>query len=321
MKELSIVVAINQNGVIGCKGEIPWYLPSDLKRFADLTSGHPVIMGRKTYESVIERLGHPLKNRTNIILTNNGDFKIAESCKIVSSFEEAIEVAEKEVGSEEIFIIGGAEIYKLALPRSTKMYITKVNSECDGDVFFPDYNRKEWKLVFAKNLVYDKDTFKSTFLIYKRKKETFLNFAHARDTQQESLMEKIKKDGVCPFCRENLEKYHPRPIIKEGEWWVVTANMFPYEGTSIHLLFIYKNHAVTIREVESNEAKIELWDLISWATTQYKIDGGAFFVRFGDTERTGGSVNHLHAQLIVGEAERSGNAESLKVKLGYKRKK
>lgn len=140
---ISLIVAISKNGVIGKGNEIPWYLPDDLKHFSKTTRGHTVIMGRKTYESIIKRLGKPLPDRKNIILTSQKDFK-ASGCIVVNSISEA----QKNIqDNEEVFIIGGAKVYEDFLPFAGKLYITDVDIECEGDVFFPDYNKDDWKEV------------------------------------------------------------------------------------------------------------------------------------------------------------------------------
>src|SRR3954468_16302972 len=108
---ISTLVAVAKNGVIGKDGGLPWYLPSELARFKEVTMGHPIIMGRKTHESI----GRALPGRTNIVITGNKDFK-AEGCVVVSSLEQAIEEAKKADGVDEIFIIGGESIYKEAMP-------------------------------------------------------------------------------------------------------------------------------------------------------------------------------------------------------------
>lgn len=130
---ISAIAAIGQNRELGKNNQLLWRIPEDLKRFRAITAGHPIIMGRKTYESI----GHPLPNRTNIIITRNQDFK-AEGCVVVGSVEEAIAKA-KELDQQEIFIIGGGEIYKQAMPMIDKLYLTVVKGSKEADTYFPEY--------------------------------------------------------------------------------------------------------------------------------------------------------------------------------------
>ncbi len=133
---ISIVVAIAQkNRAIGKDNKLPWHIPSDLKRFKTITTGHPIIMGRKTYESI----GHALPNRTNIIVTRDINYS-AEGCFVAHTLEEAIEKA-RSIDSKEICIIGGGEIFKQALPYTDKLYLTLVEGDIVGDVFFPPYDK------------------------------------------------------------------------------------------------------------------------------------------------------------------------------------
>lgn len=130
---VSIIVAVGKNRELGKKNELIWRIPDDLKRFKRLTTGHPIIMGRKTYESI----GRPLPDRTNIVVTR-GEVEIP-GCTVAHSFEEALGVAgEKDV--EEIFIIGGAQLYAEAIPQTDRLYLTLIDAEdADADAFFPDY--------------------------------------------------------------------------------------------------------------------------------------------------------------------------------------
>ena len=146
---ISIIVAIADNGVIGDKNSLPWYLPADLKRFAEITKPHTVIMGRKTYESIISRLGKPLPERTNIIITRQNDFK-ALGCNVVNSIEEAL----KQPG-EEKFVIGGEEIFKICMPYTEKLFITEVHAPIAGDVKFPEFDKSEWEEISRED--HDKD--------------------------------------------------------------------------------------------------------------------------------------------------------------------
>jgi len=153
--KISIVVAVTrQNHAIGNGGKLLVHISDDLKRFKAITKGHPIIMGRKTFESI----GRPLPERTNIIITRNPNFK-AEGCIVVSSLEEAIKKA-GELDSE-IFIGGGGEIYKEALPFVDKLYLTIVESDAKGDVFFPD-----WRKDFTKETFREERTDEKTGLHY-----------------------------------------------------------------------------------------------------------------------------------------------------------
>ena len=131
---ISIIVAIGTNRVIGKDNNLPWRIPDDLKRFKELTSGHPVIMGRKTWESLPEKF-RPLPGRTNIVVTRNADYK-AEGVMVTDSFSSALSAAERADGANEIFIIGGGEIYKEALTSADRLYLTLVEDETLGDTFF-----------------------------------------------------------------------------------------------------------------------------------------------------------------------------------------
>ena len=128
---ISIIAALGKNRALGLGNELLWPIPDDLKRFKKITSGHPIIMGSKTYESI----GKPLPNRTNIILTRNKNYD-APGTIIVTSLEEAFEKA----GNDEVFVIGGAQIYTLALPYADKLYLTLIEDEKEADAFFPDYS-------------------------------------------------------------------------------------------------------------------------------------------------------------------------------------
>ncbi|MEM9916657.1 MAG: dihydrofolate reductase [Bacteroidota bacterium] len=136
---VSLIVATAHNRVIGRDNGIPWYLPADLKYFKRTTLNHHIIMGRKCYESI----GKPLPKRTNVIVTRNLFFA-ASGCSVVHSVEEGLKLA-LDNGEEEAFIIGGAQIYELAMPYVDKLYLTEVELEVEGDVFFPELDMSEWK--------------------------------------------------------------------------------------------------------------------------------------------------------------------------------
>jgi diadenosine tetraphosphate (Ap4A) HIT family hydrolase len=153
----------------------------------------------------------------------------------------------------------------------------------------------------------------------KKEKIGYLDFNHTRTPEQIKVMKQIVEDGVCPFC--DFTKYHTKPIMKETKWWFLTENMAPYEGAKLSLLLVYKKHIVMPSEIDP-EASKELFELIGWVEKKYELEGGSIFIRFGKSEMTGGSVDHFHAQLIVGNAKGTDKEyDKLKVKLGYKKVK
>jgi|SRR3989344_1079659 len=133
-------VAIAKDWLIGGDNDLPWYIPEDLKHFKKITLGKTVLMGRKTYQSIIKRLGKPLPNRKNIVITRQSDFKAAEGVLIYHSIEDALN-AHKD---EDIYVIGGAEIFKSALPLAEMMFVTHVDGDYKGDVYFPEVDFNAW---------------------------------------------------------------------------------------------------------------------------------------------------------------------------------
>jgi dihydrofolate reductase len=127
---ISIIAAMSENRVIGRENELPWDIPSDLRRFRELTMGHPIIMGRKTFESI----GHALPGRTNIIITEQKDYS-ADGCVVVHDLHSAISACD---GANEVFICGGEAIYREAMPLAHRIYLTIIDEEFDGDAFFPE---------------------------------------------------------------------------------------------------------------------------------------------------------------------------------------
>ncbi len=161
--KISIIVAVaGKKRVIGSSNKIPWYIPGELKRFKEITMGHPIIMGRKTHESI----GKPLPGRTNIVITTHPDYQ-ALGCIVVHSLEEALRFAQgKPFDSEEVFIIGGGQIYAEALPLADKLYLTYIDKEIEGDVFFPDYS--DFKKVISQSNWMESNGLKYKFLELER---------------------------------------------------------------------------------------------------------------------------------------------------------
>ncbi len=140
---VSMVVAIAENNAIGKDNQLLWYLPKDLKHFKTITSGHTVIMGRKTFDSV----GKPLPNRRNIVITRNTDLTI-DGVEVVNSLAQALELC---AAADEVFIVGGAEIYKEAMAHTDRIYLTVVHEEFEADTFFPEIDRNLWKEIASES--------------------------------------------------------------------------------------------------------------------------------------------------------------------------
>lgn len=160
---LTIIAAVSENNALGKDNQLLWHLPEDFKRFKTLTSGHYIVMGRKTFESFPK----PLPNRTHIIITRQPNYQAPDGCIVVSSLEKAMELCP---ANEEGFVIGGGEIYQQAINIVDKIDVTRVHTTIDADTFFPEIDTNIWKLVFEEFHPKDeKHAFDFTFLTYVRR--------------------------------------------------------------------------------------------------------------------------------------------------------
>lgn len=161
---LSIIVAVARNNVIGKEGKLIWHLPEDLKRFKMLTTGHTIIMGRKTFES----LGRVLPNRKHVVISHNQE--IIEENENVEIMNDIVLLKKYIESPDECFIIGGAQIYQMTLPFANKLYITKIDEDFDGDTFFPKVSESMWKEVEReKGLTDEENPFDYEYITYVRK--------------------------------------------------------------------------------------------------------------------------------------------------------
>ncbi len=165
---LSIIVAQSENRIIGRGNKLPWYLPEDLKYFKRITQGKPIVMGRKTFESI----GKPLPGRTNIVISRNPDYQ-SPGIHVVASLDQALDLAEQQAlidGSEEMLVIGGAEIYQQALLQADRLYVTQVHAVIDGDASFPEIDNSLWEEMGREDFYADgPNPYDYSFVIYQRK--------------------------------------------------------------------------------------------------------------------------------------------------------
>lgn len=163
---ISLIAALTQNKVIGKNNDLPWHLPDDMKYFMKTTSGHFVIMGRKNYESIPEKF-RPLPNRTNIVVTHQQNYE-AEKCRVVHSLEEGIQLA-RDANQEELFIIGGAEIYSQGFLIADKLYLTEIQGSLEGDTYFPEFDKQSWNETSRiHHPVDERHAFAFDFVIYEK---------------------------------------------------------------------------------------------------------------------------------------------------------
>lgn len=164
--KISLIVAVAEHNVIGKDNSLIWKLPADMKYFKEKTTGHCVITGRKSYDSIPEKF-RPLPNRTNIVITTQKNYE-APGALVVNSLQEAIDFA-KNTGDKEVFIIGGAEIYKQFLPMADRIYITNIYHEFEGDCHFPEINLLKWnETVVAEGIVDEKNIYPHDFILLER---------------------------------------------------------------------------------------------------------------------------------------------------------
>ena len=168
MTRLAVIVAVADNGVIGRDNSLPWHLPEDLRYFKRVTMGKPIVMGRKTFESI----GRPLPGRTNIVISRNPEFEAA-GVSAVASLDEALELAAEvagDAGASELVVIGGAEIYRLAIPRADRLYVTEVHAATEGDALLPDVAWTEWEETRRERHAAAENSHDFSFVVYDRRK-------------------------------------------------------------------------------------------------------------------------------------------------------
>jgi len=307
---ISIIVAMTNGRVIGKEGKLPWpRIPDDLPRFKKITMGHPVIMGRNTYESLPKR---PLEGRTNIIITSRPG-KIKEGIP-VGSFKSAVEAAQRSEGSEEIFVIGGGRVYEAALPVTQKIYLTLVLEDFLGDTFFPtlpegnsEWRHEEIQPNSGKGVPYQ-------FSILERRKEV-VNPTYAKDPEYFEILQQIQSEKKCPFCPDNF-KYHTEPILKESGNWFITRNFKQYENSDHHFIILSERHFERLEGASAPDFACIL-ELAKWAENEFNLQGGALCMRFGKPAHTGATVYHFHAHLIVPQIDpKKGRAYSVNFPIG-----
>lgn len=159
---INAILAISKNGVIGDSNDLPWYLSADLVRFRKLTTGSTVVMGRKTWKAIFDRLGKPLPNRTSVVLTRDEAFK-AEGAVVVHDLQSALAKADSG------YVIGGAELFHQALPYIERLYLTEVDAVIKGDTYLPEFDRTQWREVSRESYGADeKNNYPYTFLVFER---------------------------------------------------------------------------------------------------------------------------------------------------------
>jgi dihydrofolate reductase len=158
---ISFVVAMDRNRLIGKENQLPWHLPADLAYFKKVTTGHTIVMGRKTYESI----GRPLPNRKNVVLTRSEDFE-ASGCEVVHHLDDVLQMAKQE---EECFVIGGTQIFSLFWDSVDRLYVTFIDHEFEGDTYFPEIEQEQWEVVSVdQGIVDEKNQYPHEFRIYER---------------------------------------------------------------------------------------------------------------------------------------------------------
>jgi dihydrofolate reductase len=166
--KISLIVAVSRNGVIGIDNQLPWHLPEDLKYFKSVTMGKPIIMGRKTYDSI----GRPLPGRTNIVITRDSSWQ-AEGVEVAQTLPQAMtlgQLACAQADVDEAMVIGGEQIYRMTLPAADRLYLTEVQAEVEGDAFFPEFDAKDWRQV-SEQLPEVTDTHPYRFVVLERIKK------------------------------------------------------------------------------------------------------------------------------------------------------
>lgn len=302
---IKIIAAVAENGVIGNGDALPFDIPADRKRFKELTIGHTVVQGPKTFGGIVKMIHRPLPGRQNFILTRHPERYRCDGVTVLDSWDKVLELSEHR----DVFIIGGALLYQQAMPYASELHITRVLASPKGDVFFPEWDPDDWTRVASSRLKeLGNNQFPFVWETYRRRSARFIEMSNIRDGVQNTDMQEILELGVCPFCMENFTRWHTKPILWEGQHWILTENKYPYpwtkpvfeddpDGAKVHLMIVLKTHAENAGQIPCGAFE-EIGTLLRWAEVKFGIEGGGFFMRFGEPIWTGGTIRHVHAHIV-----------------------
>jgi dihydrofolate reductase len=305
---VTIITAVAANGIIGNKGDLPWpRVRADFRYFKEQTLGHPVIMGETTWISLPEA-HRPLTGRTNIVLS----FKprpdsLPSEVLWANNPVQALTMAALSEGSDAIFIIGGASIYKLFADAASRLLITRFDQTFEGDTSFPDMPG-DWQLTQSTPFTDEPTGITGAFqeLTRRSNRSPVVYPTAARSVEQSAEYRAINTMGACPFCYPDgyTWKNPAQPLLREGTHWGLFANFNPYQHSEHHLLAVSKHHVSHSAELPAGameelvtltKAQCEVMGVTGWATMirEYNAELN------GTPTSTGQSVAHLHAHILV----------------------
>jgi dihydrofolate reductase/diadenosine tetraphosphate (Ap4A) HIT family hydrolase len=291
---ISLLVAADELDTIGRDGALPWYLPDDLKRFKRFTTGHVVVAGRLTQDSIVARLGGPLPGRTTVVVTRQAGLVEDDHVRYANDVPAALALArelEAAAGGDEVFVIGGARIYGQVLPQAETVYLTRVHREVEGDTHLP----AGWLAAFDRVAAEDHGEY--SFETYQRR--TLYYEGNYRTVEQLEDMRRLEAEGVCVFCPEHRDQVD---VLHREPQWTVVPNKFPYRGTRLHLLLVPDEHVADLADL-STPAQASFWPTLQWVREHYGLMHYGIAVRNGDPRYSGGTIRHLHVHLLQGDVD------------------
>lgn len=295
---LAAIVATDRNWGIGLNGQLPWpKVKQDMAYFRQLTTGHPVVLGSKTYDSLPENF-RPLPNRTTIEVSKQKEVggSITSGHVVRSNFVDALAEASKSPGSEVIFLIGGGQLYRELLPACNQVYRTRIDGEFVTDTFFPHLEEERWQLLETHDFTDEGSGLSGAFEVYQNlmlPEEVCCPSSAWPGSDYSHCLLAINTLGACPFCvggytRQNQE------VLLERDGWCVTINRFKKEAKT-HIMLIPDRHVRLLEELRDTE-RLALFQVLEEAKALAGIENGMLYVRQGDMATTGASVGHLHLQ-------------------------
>lgn len=303
---IAMIVAIGHNGEIGLDGKLPWgHVPEDMKRFVRLTSGHAVLMGRKTHESI----GRLLSDRQNFVATRQGN--VLPGAIAVHDLQEFLETWRDS--DKILWVIGGAELYSYAEPYAQKLEITRLSGYYKGDTYFPPMHWPWWERTACEAVPSFSNPNINGIVFQTWEKvpgwnSPLYNHDAARTNEQRAEMERLEQARQCHFCSSE----EPDKIILENAHWFAVNNTFPYDNTALHLLVVPKKHYLSLSEMP-DEFRQSYLEIVAAVEEHFELKAYSHFMRVGTMTRTGASIAHLHAHIIVGNPD--AQDEPVRVKL------